>query len=145
MCRQKQNKQKKPTLVVCSYTTFVVTLQMLKVQCTIHLRILKNSFFLNTYILAIVLDAQDPLVNKTKVPALVELPFQQRKAKIYQIILYFIWEKKGRSGIMGLGQYTISNRVLEEGAFIEKVRSEQNLKAGNLAKWSSEQKEKQRR
>lgn len=48
--------------------------------------------------------------------------------------------KKGQLGIMGLGQHRVSNRVLEEGAFNEKVRSEQNLKVGNLAKWSSESK-----
>jgi len=47
--------------------------------------------------------------------------------------------KKGQIGIMGLGQHTVSNRVLEEGTLNEKVRSEQNLK-GNLAKWSSESK-----
>lgn len=79
-------------------------------------------------------------MNKTKVPALVELTFYSLSNKTIYSLTYSMSKgakccgKKCRSGMTGLGRHTISNRVLEEGALDGKVRPKQSLKVGNLAK-----------
>lgn len=49
---------------------------------------------------------------------------------VCQKVLSATEKSAGQAGITGLGRHTMANRVSEEGALNEKVRSKQNLKVG---------------